>query len=682
MKRIPGRPARTSVDPFARRRLTPLQILLAVFLVGLTLSVEVLLWQAYVSSGRRSASFKQSSITVTNLANVQRETTRLYAESLRVSAGERDVEELRLRRMLVGRQVSIMPAWVAPDDVARVRAILEHYDVAANYFLDGPDDRERSVAARDLAETATALERQVKITYDRHEQHFYRQLAVELRQAAGSQRAVLLLGVVVMAIAAALTLLLRRSVRSAFQRAYEALVHEIEERKTLQGQLEHQAYHDALTGLANRTLYIRRVEEAVTAGRRAGEATGVIFIDLDDFKAVNDTLGHEAGDTLLEQTAKRLTLCLRGEDTAARLGGDEFAVLLEHSSDAERVAQRIMEALRAPVRIADHDLVISASVGIAVGGPEIEFATTLLANADIAMYSAKAKGKSQYAIFATAMQEEVEMRMRVRAEMREALRGDQFTLHYQPIMELDRSECVGAEALVRWTHPTFGLVLPASFIPIAEETGFICELGRFVLDQATMRAASWQRPERRPIHVSVNVSTRQIGDADIVSDVTGALARSGLAPELLTLEITESVLLVDPDAAIDTLTRLKEIGVRIAIDDFGTGYSSLNYLRQLPVDTVKIDKAFIEGLEKGAEESALARAVIEFGAALGLDTVAEGIETAGELDLLIQLQCRYGQGYLLSRPLDGAAIDAFLASRAATSVPEATRSSDRTAGVA
>jgi diguanylate cyclase (GGDEF)-like protein len=349
----------TRSDPFIRRRLTPLQVLLAVFLVALMVAVEVLLWRGYVSAGQRSASFKLSSLTVTNLANIQREATRLYAETLRIVEGETDLDDLNLQRMLLGRQLHIADSWdVPPDELARMQKALDRYDSHARYFLQG-FERDRGAVAERLSESAADLERLVKNTYDRHEQRFFAELATELRRETTSQQAMLLLGIVVMVIAATLTLLIRRGVRMDFQRAYDALLHEVREREAVQDQLEHQAYHDTLTGLANRALFIRRVEQAVQANQESGETIGVIFIDLDDFKTVNDTLGHEAGDALLVEAANRLSLCLRGEDTAARLGGDEFAVLLEHSSDAERVAQRILKSLRSPMRISGREPVCS-----------------------------------------------------------------------------------------------------------------------------------------------------------------------------------------------------------------------------------------------------------------------------------------------------------------------------------
>jgi diguanylate cyclase (GGDEF)-like protein len=673
-----GRTRSAGADPFARRRLTPPQVLLAVFLVGLIVAVEILLWRAYVSAGHRSDTFRRASLTVTNFANLQRETSRLYAESARVAAGKASLDDLALQRMITSRQLKVVKSKYLPqDEIARIEAAIDRYDARTRYLYEGTDLNRKAGAK--LLETALDLELLVKRLYSRHEQRFFAQLTAGLRQDARSRQAMLLLGIVVMAIAATLALMLRRSVRSDFQRAYEALVHEVGERKALQGQLEHQAYHDTLTGLANRALFIKRVEEAVASYRRADETVGVIFIDLDDFKTVNDTLGHEAGDALLIEAANRLSRCLRGDDTAARLGGDEFAVLLEQSSDAERVAERILEALRSPMSIAGRDIVVSASVGIAVGGPEITQASTILANADIAMYSAKAEGKSQYALFADTMHEEAETNMRLRGEMQQALQDGQFVLHYQPIIDLDSRECAGAEALVRWNHPQFGVIAPASFIPIAEETGFIRELGRFVLDKATMKAAAWRTPEGTPMSVSVNVSARQLHHADVVSDVTRALERSRLAPELLMLEITETVLMRDPEVVVDKLMQLKKIGVRIAIDDFGTGYSSLSYLKHLPVDTLKIDKTFIDSLEDGPKEAALARAVIEFGTIVGLETVAEGIETVGALKQLVDLHCRYGQGHLLSRPLDETAIEEFIA-RGSRARPRQTRSMSAPAG--
>ena len=646
----------------ARRRVRPLQIILGLLLVGLMVAVELLLMSAH--SDRRNASerFKGSSLTITNLANVQRETLRLDAETHGVVAGETDMKQLELQRQLLDRQLQVAEAWDVPQaELHAVEAALDRFDTFARYLFRGGTAQDRSQVLEKLEQSADDLELRVKELYDKHEQKFLRGLSRELESGARSQRALLVLGLVVLVIAITLALLIRRSVRADFQRAYDALVHEVQERKTLQEQLSYQAFHDILTGLANRSLFIERVEEAVARIQESGETMAVIFIDLDDFKSVNDTLGLEAGDSLLKEAARRLDLCLRGEDTAARLGGDEFAVLVEHSSDVERVAERILEAFQPPIRVAGHDVLVPASLGIAVGGPEVEFASTILANADIAMYAAKSRGKGQYAIFAPGMQQDAETRMRLKGDMQQSLEAGQFTVHYQPIMRLSDGSCSGAEALVRWNHPEFGLVSPASFIPVAEDSGFIYELGLFVLDEATKKAAGWQQQLDSTLSISVNVSARQLQHPDIVSDVKAALDRSRLRPELLVLEITESVLMVNRDVVATKLRELKELGVGIAIDDFGTGYSSLSYLQELPVDTIKVDKSFIDGVDAEPEESALARAVIKLGSTLSLKIVAEGIETAGSREMLTSLGCDYGQGYLFSRPMDGAAIDRFLA---------------------
>ena len=646
----------------ARRRVRPLQIILGLLLVGLMVAVELLLMSAH--SDRRNASerFKGSSLTITNLANVQRETLRLDAETHGVVAGETDMKQLELQRQLLDRQLQVAEAWDVPQaELHAVEAALDRFDTFARYLFRGGTAQDRSQVLEKLEQSADDLELRVKELYDKHEQKFLRGLSQELESGARSQRALLVLGLVVLVIAITLALIIRRSVRADFQRAYDALVHEVQERKTLQEQLSYQAFHDILTGLANRSLFIERVEEAVARIQESGETMAVIFIDLDDFKSVNDTLGLEAGDSLLKEAARRLDLCLRGEDTAARLGGDEFAVLVEHSSDVERVAERILEAFQPPIRVAGHDVLVPASLGIAVGGPEVEFASTILANADIAMYAAKSRGKGQYAIFAPGMQQDAETRMRLKGDMQQSLEAGQFTVHYQPIMRLSDGSCSGAEALVRWNHPEFGLVSPASFIPVAEDSGFIYELGLFVLDEATKKAAGWQQQLDSMLSISVNVSARQLQHPDIVSDVKAALDRSRLRPEFLVLEITESVLMVNRDVVATKLRELKELGVGIAIDDFGTGYSSLSYLQELPVDTIKVDKSFIDGVDAGPEESALARAVIKLGSTLSLKIVAEGIETAGSREMLTSLGCDYGQGYLFSRPMDGAAIDRFLA---------------------
>jgi diguanylate cyclase (GGDEF)-like protein len=388
---------------------------------------------------------------------------------------------------------------------------------------------------------------------------------------------------------------------------------------------------------------------------------GVLFVDLDDFKTVNDSLGHAAGDELLVSIAHRIVDCLRPEDTCARLGGDEFAVLVENISGREGaviVARRVLEAIRRPMLVFGSEVAVDASVGIALathGGTTSE----ILRNADLAMYRAKGDGKSCYALFEPSMHAEVLERLALKAELQRAVVGKEFELHYQPIVALQSGEIAGVEALVRWRHPERGLVLPDEFIPLAEETGLILPLGRFVLQSACRQARRWRGVGYPELGISVNISAKQLASPHLPSEVTAALTESSLDPAALTLEITESVLL-DSHSVIARLHALKDLGVRIAIDDFGTGYSSLNYLRRFPVDTVKIAKPFVEEIGFRPEQQRLAEAILRLGATLGLDAVAEGIEEAAQRDVLRKLRCRFGQGYFFSRPLPADELDAVL----------------------
>ena len=442
---------------------------------------------------------------------------------------------------------------------------------------------------------------------------------------------------------------------------------DVTERKALEDQLAHQAFHDPLTGLANRALLLDRVEHSrATTSRRPGAMLGLIYIDLDDFKTVNDGLGHEAGDHLLQLTADRIRAALRPGDTAARLGGDEFAILLEALSSpsaAYEVGARVLESLREPFAVAGSSVVLNASIGIAVSGGA-EDAAALLRNADLAMYQAKGGGKGRFEVFEAGMHAAVVERMAMKADLRRAVEADEFEAHYQPIVELATGRAIGAEALVRWRHPERGLMPPAAFIPLAEETGLIIDIGRRVLRQACADAAEWLRRfgVDAPASVSVNLSARQIQDAALVDDVAGALSASGLPASGLILEITESILLDDAESAARTLAALKGLGVSIALDDFGTGYSSLSYLDRFPVDIVKIDKSFIDGLagDPGAG-SQLVTAIVNLGSLLGLGVTAEGIEWDEQVARLRQMGCVRGQGYLFARPMPAADMTASLA---------------------
>jgi diguanylate cyclase (GGDEF)-like protein/PAS domain S-box-containing protein len=438
---------------------------------------------------------------------------------------------------------------------------------------------------------------------------------------------------------------------------------DVTSRKTLEFQLSYQALHDPLTGLANRLLFHDRVEHAFEASERAGGRIAVLFLDVDEFKTVNDSLGHSVGDQLLTTLAHRLLNATRGCDTVARLGGDEFAVLIEHASadaDALIVAGRIGAALRAPFRLGDGELSVSASIGIARAADD-DNTDTLLRNADVAMYRAKSEGRGRCAIFEPEMHRALVDRMALETDLREGIARGEFHLVYQPIVELQDGRLTAIEALVRWNHPRRGLLPPALFVPLAEETGLIAPLGRFVLKEACRQAAVWQAAAAGDAPaVTVNLSGRQFEQADLASDVAAALHTSGLNPRHLVLEITESVVMRNTEATITQLHALKALGVQLAIDDFGTGYSSLSSLQRFPIDILKIDKSFIDGVTRSGNDAALARTIIALGDMLAMRTVAEGIEHADQQELMHTLGCRFGQGYLFAKPQSAEEISRLL----------------------
>jgi diguanylate cyclase (GGDEF)-like protein len=464
--------------------------------------------------------------------------------------------------------------------------------------------------------------------------------------------------------------------------ALAALVR-FQQRRRVEVALGRQALRDSLTGLANRALFRDRVGHALARAARDGAApphaaarVAVLFLDLDGFKTVNDSLGHAAGDRLLVEVAARLLNATRGCDTVARLGGDEFAVLLENArgpADAEAVAERIVQALRAPIALgaaaaagaAPHgppaEARVGASVGIAFAEPAMD-ADALLRNADAAMYRAKAGGKNRHATFDPTLVAAAADRLSLEADLARAVERGQLALVYQPIVALDGGAVRGAEALLRWRHPSRGVVGPAAFVPLAESSGLIVDIGRWVLEEACRAAAAWPAgPGGAAAGVSVNVSGRQLADPELPAHVAGALARAGLDAGRLTLEITESVLMRDTDATLAVLSALKALGVRLAVDDFGTGYSSLRYLHRFPVDVLKIDKSFVDGVARGAQDAALARTIVALGDMLGLRTVAEGVETEAQRDRLAAMGCDAGQGYLFAQPLEPRALRAMFA---------------------
>ncbi|MBG0565839.1 putative bifunctional diguanylate cyclase/phosphodiesterase [Actinoplanes aureus] len=443
-------------------------------------------------------------------------------------------------------------------------------------------------------------------------------------------------------------------------------IRDIGARKALEEQLSRQAFTDPLTGLSNRALFRDRLEHA-TARRDAGVT--LLLIDLDDFKDVNDNLGHSAGDELLTSVAGRLRSGVRPGDTLARLGGDEFAVLIESMDgrDASATAERLLTELRRPIELGGCDIRCTASIGVAaaVGGVTAE---ELLRNADLAMYAAKRQGRNAYAVFDEAMYASVINEARQRMEMERALAEEQFVVHYQPVVDLPHQRVTGVEALVRWQHPERGLLAPNHFIDNAEESGLIVPLGRWVLQEACHQLARWQADGyAEGLTMNVNLSARQFQYAGLVGDVRDAIASSGVEAGLLTLELTESMLLQDIDAASETLHALRRLGVHLAIDDFGTGYSSLNYLKRLPVDVIKIDRAFIAEVATDAGDKTLVDAVVTLSRALSLKTVAEGIETDDQQAMLHLLGCEYGQGYLFGRPAGPEAIASLLREHAEVS---------------
>ena len=444
---------------------------------------------------------------------------------------------------------------------------------------------------------------------------------------------------------------------------------DVSERKVFEEQLAHQAFHDGVTGLANRALFAERVRHAIARGRREQRGLAVIFLDLDDFKTINDSLGHAAGDEVLIEVARRLDESIRGADTAARFGGDEFAVLLEdveNSQEAADAAERMLEALALPLVAGHKEIALRCSLGISVAEHESGAdADEMIRDADSAMYIAKRDGKGGYRLFEPAMHEGVLARLELRTDLQRALATEQLELHYQPVVRLEGGAIIGVEALLRWRHPERGLIPPDSFIPIAEETGLIVPIGRWVLREGC-RHAKRILGALDPVHqpsMSINLSLKQIQHSDIVADVRDALAESGLEPRCLTLEITETVLMDDTDLAVERLRELKDLGVRLALDDFGTGYSSLSYLSRFPVDILKMDRSF---LREGAtpETSSLATAVVALGATLNLEVVAEGIEFPEQWHSLRDLGCEMGQGFYFARPMDVDATLEFLAARA------------------
>ncbi|HUE77509.1 MAG TPA: EAL domain-containing protein [Longimicrobiales bacterium] len=434
---------------------------------------------------------------------------------------------------------------------------------------------------------------------------------------------------------------------------------DISERKRAESQLRFDAFHDKLTGLPNRALFMDRLAQSIRRGRRGRHPNfAVLFMDVDRFKVVNDSLGHSAGDELLVQLADRLGTTIRPGDTVARLGGDEFTILLEGITSlraAERVAERIYQQLEAAFELEDQEVFATVSIGIAAGDARYERPEELLRDADLAMYRAKALGRARHEVFNQALHDRAMAALRTETELRRAIQEGMLRLHYQPIVALADGRLRGFEALVRWRHPERGLLPPGEFLPTAEESGLIVPLGLWVLEHAAREAGRWARDGGDSPFVTVNLSARQFAQPDLVRQVAEVLRRTETAGHLLRLELTESTVMEHPEEGTVILERLKELGIGVCIDDFGTGYSSLGYLHRFPVDTLKIDRSFVARLQNGGQEAGIVRTVLRLGHDLGMDVIAEGIETEEEYRALRDLGCGYGQGYHFARPVSARA---------------------------
>ena len=452
------------------------------------------------------------------------------------------------------------------------------------------------------------------------------------------------------------------------ERLFTGIMRDVTERKALEQQLHHQAFYDPLTGLPNRALFMERLEHASTRANRRNGRVAVLFVDLDNFKVINDSLGHKAGDQLLKAVAERMKSYLHPEDTAARLGGDEFTILVEDVAgvgEGVRIAERIADVLQPPFTLEEQEVFITTSIGIALNNSTQERAENLLRHADLAMYRAKHKGKACCEVFEPSMGTDALERLRLENELRQAVERGEFMIYYQPILKLDTGRIAGAEALVRWEHPRRGLLLPKAFLSVAEDTGLIVQIGEGVLREACYQMRAWQQRYRTlpPLTVSVNLSPRQLFRPELVEEI---LAETEIDPGSLQLEITEGIMTSNGvHSTNDTLCSLKNLNIRLAVDDFGMGYSSLSYLKRFPVDQLKIDRSFISGPGQDTDgaltDPEIVSAMIDLTHALGLEAVAEGVETADQLAQLRKMECDLAQGNYFSEPLPSEALSALLA---------------------
>jgi len=636
------------------------QALLVLTVIGATAGILGIVVQNGLLLGRMTTDVSAAQQRATNLHNAQRESLRLVLELERTRGT--DTTPVDVRRGLLDRQLDVVANLLPPDSAQAVE--LDETHRALDHFpwarLAGRT-REAAVLRATAMELVSQVEVRVKGLSDQEEKYFYDATLSSLDAKRKSQDALALLVSLVVLLGVCWLVVLRRRTRSRLARAYGALVGEGAERRALQGRRSQQAWHDALTGLPNRALYLRRLEEGMHRAGESGRTVSAVLIDLDGFKNVNDTLGHAAGDELLQRMAERLRGCVLDGDTVARLGGDEFAIVLPSGvpSDALAVSRRVIDALRMPVRVAGQEVAVSASIGIAHLDTQLA-PEELLCDADIAMYAAKRGGKSRFEVFEQTMRDHTQWRARLEQRLARAVELGEIEVHYQPIVGLDSGRVTAVEALARWRHPEDGLIAPGVFVPIAEESGLIGEIGREVLRRACRAVRRWREsiPGSEDLAVTVNVSVRQLQSGDFSGHLVEALAESGLPPSGLTLEITESMLLEDSDTVAAELRTIRALGVRLAMDDFGAGYSSLASLLRTQVQMLKIDRTFLD-LDTTSQGS-LVRAVADLGRSLRLTVVAEGVETAEQLARVRAAGCDAAQGYFLSRPLPEPGADLFL----------------------
>lgn len=530
-------------------------------------------------------------------------------------------------------------------------------DLKAPHAEGLPTPVENNLNRRESAVTeaeAAVLRREVSVAAREDVTHL-RESAVNVREGRG-----------------ALASVVSDEQRNILQQANERLViatlearHLTEKVKMAGDRLAHLAYHDVLTELPNRTMLLDRLSQAIELARRQGRQLAVMFMDLDQFKHINDSLGHAIGDKLLRSVAQRLVSCVRHSDTISRQGGDEFVLLLpfiEHPEDAALSAQKLLAGLTEPHPIEGHDLHISASIGISIYPDDGQDAGTLIKNADAAMYHAKENGRNDYKFFEPDMNVRAVLRQSTEANLRGALEQQEFVLHYQPKINLHSGAIVGAEALIRWRHPERGLLLPAEFVPIAEDCGMIQSIGRWVLREACLQARRWRQAGLPPIIIAVNISANEFRAKDFLENIRATLDDTGLKPCYLQVELTESVLMRDVNSASSILRALADMGVKLAVDDFGTGYSSLSYLRQFPIDTLKIDQSFVNHMTGNPDDAIIVQTIINMGKSLKQLIIAEGVETPEQYAYLRAQDCDEGQGYYFCPPLESMAFAAMLSS--------------------